>query len=95
MNENDKKELAMIDGFIADYQKERAKLLAREGLSGAVGGTAGVIAREQHVEEERATLYDRMTPSELMRLYETDKVAWQEVMDAKQAHGMRKLIRWR
>jgi hypothetical protein len=97
VNQQDEKELAEIRGWKAEMDKREAALLARAGSGGGGGpsGTAGVIAAEQRIEEERALLYDKMTPSELMKLWETDRAAWQEVLDAKQAQGMRKLIRWR
>lgn len=92
MNQQDAKELAKIDGFIADYQNERAKLLAKSGGASSVGD---VIATELQDEEDRASLFYKMSSAELMRLYETDREEWNRVMEATQSSGMRKLLRHR
>jgi hypothetical protein len=94
MNQADEKELAEIRGWKAEMDKREAALLARTG-SGGGGGPAQVIAADHREEEDRATLFDKMSSAELMRLYESDRPEWERVCESKRSHGMRKLLRYR
>lgn len=94
MNQQDEKELAEIRGWKAEMDTREAALLARTGAGGG-GGPAQVIAAEHREEEDRATLFDKMSSAELMKLWTEDREEWSRVMEAKRSHGMRKLLRYR
>ena len=78
--------------------RESIKLFSQE--EAVVARELGVDAvediRSKHrLEDDAETLYDRMTPAEMMKLYETDRQEWKRILDAKRAAGERKLMKWR
>jgi len=57
-------------------------------------GTAGRggVVDAQRKDDELASMFDRLSPGELTRLYTTDRETWQRIMDAHEAQGVRKLM---
>jgi hypothetical protein len=79
--------LTRIQDSIKVFQEEERKLLGQKKDTAAQSVTARV---EQ--EEREAAAFDKMTPSELLQLYQTDKEQWQRLLDAKERQGLRKLM---
>lgn len=54
-------------------------------------GTVDLAAKHRQQDSDE-TLFSRSTPAERLHLYETDRDAWQRMMDAHEAAGLRKLF---
>lgn len=79
------------DEEIAQHNDSIKVLTERLKELGVVDATKD-IASKHRSEDEAESLYDRMTPAEVMELYQTDREKWQEMMDAKEQAGLRKLF---
>ena len=73
--------------LIAD---EEQKLYRDLGITNSAAPADPVAAMQQ--EDAESLLYDRLTPAELVDLYENDRSRWKEIMRAKERVGLRKLF---
>ena len=50
------------------------------------------LVKKHRAEDQAVELFDRMTPSEMLDLYYSDRDRWRQVMEAKRQAGMRQLF---
>ena len=55
------------------------------------GGSREVVRETKH-EDDLADMFDRLSPSELTRLYVEDRETWDKIVKAKEGKGVRKLL---
>lgn len=93
---NDNETRAYHEERLRKIAKERQSLDKDEAESNRVLGITSVdqMRAGLRAEDEGETLFDRLTPAELMHLYETDREQWHRILGAKRAAGERKLIKW-
>lgn len=91
MNVKEKKDrLAQLRESMNVFSTEEAAL-ARE-----LGEPAVTNYAETHrQEDEGALMFDRLTPVEMLDLYNNNRDEWKRVLAAKEAAGARKLLRFR
>ena len=87
MSETLKEELERLRQSIQMFRERETELSRKLGEESLTH-----IAAAHRDEDDRATLYDRMTSAELMSLYETNRSEWQRVIEAKHAQGMHRLF---
>jgi hypothetical protein len=84
---------AEIDNEIAQHQSSIKVLTERLKELGVGEETAPATLAAKHREQDEAeTLFERSTPAERLQLYHDDHDAWQRMMDAHEAAGLRRLF---
>jgi hypothetical protein len=68
------------------WRLHKEQLGRQLGKAGPTGGT-----HKHEVEDSAMATFERMTSAELTELYQTDREAWQELIDGVQSAGERKL----
>jgi hypothetical protein len=90
MSIDEKKDrLAKLRESMKVFAAEEAPL-ARELGEAAVANYANAHRQE----DEAAQLFDRLTPAEKLDLYTNNKEEWKRILDAKEAAGARRLMKW-
>lgn len=65
-------------------------------LASEIGEPSVTSYAETHrQEDEGALLFDRLTPVEMLDLYNNNRDEWKRILAAKEAAGARKLLRFR
>jgi hypothetical protein len=82
--ETKEERIARLEAYKRDVDSELQKL--RGGPSSPTD-----ISSKHTAEAEAKSLFDRMTPAELMELYQTDHEKWEKVMESVESAGLRKL----
>jgi hypothetical protein len=77
------------DKWIAEMQDRKAKIL--QELGEAPGRD---VSSEVDRQKQLAKTFDELTPQERVQMYRERPDEWQELIEAKQADGLRTLMRW-
>ena len=88
MEDKDEKELALIEGWEQEIASRKSKHLAKMGR----GAQGGGVAERLKSEDNAVLLYDRLSPSEILEMFNNEPERWQEMMRAKELAGHRKLF---
>jgi hypothetical protein len=78
--------------------RESMNLFSAEerNLANELGESSVTNYAETHrQEDEGAQMFDRLTPVEMLDLYNNNREEWKRVLAAKEAAGARKLLRFR
>lgn len=81
-------EYERLNGSVEVFQKARDELGRKLGKE-----VPSDLASKHKAEDEAATLFERSTPAERLELFNTDREAWQRMLDAHEEAGIRKLFR--
>jgi hypothetical protein len=91
MNVKEKKEhLAKLRESMTLFSTEEARLARELGEPSVTN-----YAEAHRQEDEGALMFDRLTPAEKVDLYTNNHAEWKRILDAKEAAGARKLMKWR
>ena len=82
-------EVKKCDNWIAEMQQRKAKILEELGEA-----PRGDVATEIDRQKQLANTFDELTPQERIDMYRNDPDQWQSLVEAKEADGMRTLLRW-
>ena len=63
------------------------------GSRGGENGGGGDVSARVREEDTNADLFNRLSPAELTNLYLNDRPRWEQVIEAKERAGIRKLLR--
>jgi hypothetical protein len=78
---------------LSNVEREVERLKQELGFSsGAAGGDVEATAEKR---DQDAALWDKLSPAERTDLYVNSRERWQELIAAKEAAGMRKLLNGR
>lgn len=84
-------ELALAEGWLREVGQRRDDLLQKLGRP--VAGSGGRdFAQQVDATEATALAFEAMTPSERMRLYESDPERHAQLLDAVERQGWRRLL---
>jgi len=87
--EQKREEVKKCDKWIAEMQDRKAKVLQELGEAPSSDVTSEVDRQKQ-----LAKTFDELTPQERIDMYRNRPEEWQALVEAKEASGIRELMRW-
>ncbi len=87
MSSDKQKELEQVRASLETFKEHEARLARELGME----PTDDVLSQVRG-QDELAGLYDKLTPAQLLDLYHNDHDKWEQILEAVESVGSRKLF---